>query len=121
MPELRESVQMADMIISAGYYIFEELAEASTAERAQLYKVLGAGRAGWFRLLRKMLGAESPPTDVEVAKSLPYKEVDIFAAIRANPALSGNRELLRPRQGAVGLSPKRFARVPRRRLHMLPA
>ena len=34
-PELREFEQMADMIISAGYNNFAELADTPTAERAQ--------------------------------------------------------------------------------------
>ena len=94
---------MADMIISAGRYNFDDLADTSTAERTQLYKILSDGRAGWARLLRKMLDAKSPPTEIEAKKPLPYKEVDIFAAIRANPALRGIGELLRPRQEAVNL------------------
>ena len=50
-----------------------------------------------------MLGALSPPNEIEVMISLPYKEVDIRAAIRAYPALSGIGGLLRPRQEAVSL------------------
>ena len=109
------------MIVSAAYYNVEEITDTSTAGRAQLYKILAEGGAGWSRVLRKMLATESRPTEVEAKKSLPNKGVATFAAVRANPALSGIGELLRPRQGAVGLSPKRFARVSRRRLHMLPA
>ena len=39
-------------------------------------------------------------------KSLPYKEADVFAAIRANPPLSGIGELLRPRQAADNKFPE---------------
>ena len=59
---------MADMIISARRCNFENLADTSTAERAQLRKILPEGRAGWARLLRKMLGAKSSPTEFEVQK-----------------------------------------------------
>ena len=31
--------------------------------------------------MRKMLGAEAPPTGVESAEALPYKEVDTFSAV----------------------------------------
>ena len=92
---------MADAIISAGYYNFGELAGTSTAERAQLREILAGGRAGWARLLRKMIDAKTPPTEVAAKKSPPFKEVDIFAAVRANPSLSGIGELLRPRQQAA--------------------
>ena len=87
---------MAETILSAGYYSSEELADTSTAERTQLYKILSDGRAGWARLLRKILGAKSPPTEMEVQKVLPSKEVNIFGAMRAHPCLSGIGELLRP-------------------------
>ena len=53
-----------------------------------------------------MLGAEAPPTDVEIKKAAPRGEVDIFAAIKANGALSGIGELSRPRQEAVNLFPR---------------
>ena len=36
---------------------------------------------------------------------LPYKEANIFAAVRAHPALSGVGELLRPRREAVNMFP----------------
>ena len=94
-PELREFAQMADVIISAGHYNFGELADAFTAERAQLYKILADGGAGRARLLRKMLNARSPPAEVEAGRSLPFKEVDLLSALG---------ELLRPRQEAVNLS-----------------
>ena len=92
---------MAEMIIFAGHYSSEELADTSTAERAHLRKILSEGRDGWARLLRKVLGAKSPPAEVEAEKSLPFNEANIFASIRANPALSGVRELLRPRREAA--------------------
>ena len=65
LPEL-EFVRMAATIISAGYFASEELADTSTAERAQIYKISSEGRAGWARLLRKVLGAKSRPTGVEM-------------------------------------------------------
>ena len=103
LPELKEFEQMAGTILSAGYYSSEELADTSTAERTQLYKILSDGRAGWARLLRKILGAKSPPAEMEAQKVLPPKEVNIFGAMRAHPSLSGVGELLRPLQEAVDL------------------
>ena len=103
MPELREFEQTAGIIMSAGCYNFEELADARTAERAQMHKILFEGRAGRPRVFRKMLDTKSPLTEVEVKKSHPYKEVDVFAAFRANPALSGIGEPPRPLQEAVNL------------------
>ena len=96
LPELKEFEQMAETILSAGYYSSEELADTSTAERTQLYKILSDGRAGWARLLRKILGAKSPPTEMEVKKVLPSEEANISGATRAHPCLSGIGELLRP-------------------------
>ena len=61
LPEPKEFEQMAGAIVSAGYYVSEELADASTAERTQIYKILSECRAGRARLLRKVLGAKSPP------------------------------------------------------------
>lgn len=55
---------MADVVISAGYYNFEELADTSAADRAQLYKIPASGRAGWARLLRNMLDSEARSTEV---------------------------------------------------------
>ena len=97
---------MAEMIVSAGFYNSEELADASTAGRPQLYKIRSEGRAGWDRLLRKVLGAKSPPAEEEAGKSLPYKEANVLAAIRASPALSGVGGLPRPRQEAVNMFPE---------------
>ena len=97
LPELKEFEQMAELILSAGYYSSEELADTSSTERQQLYKLLAEGRPGWPRLLRKILGAKAPPTEVEIKKALPFSEIDIFGAIKAHPALSGIGELLRPR------------------------
>ena len=74
-PELREFGQIEGATISAGYYNVEGLADACAAERAQLYKILAEGRAGWPRLLRKLMDAKSPPTEVEAKKFLPYEEV----------------------------------------------
>ena len=96
MPDLCGFDQMAGLIISAGFYNMEDLADASTSERAQLYGALSGGRPGWPRMLRDMLGARAPPTDVEVAKAPPPKEVDICAALQANKMLRGIGELLRP-------------------------
>ena len=62
LPGLKEFEQMAEMLISAGFYSPEELADTSAAERTQLRKILSEGRAGWDRLVRKVLGAKSPPT-----------------------------------------------------------
>ena len=102
-PELKEFEQMAEMILSAGHYSSEKLADTSSTGRQQLYKILSDGRAGWAQLLLKILDATAPPTEVEIKKALPYAEVNIFGAIRAHPPLSGVGELLRPRQEAVNL------------------
>ena len=103
LPELKEFEQMAEMILSAGYYSSEELADTSSAERQQLHKISSGGRAGWARLLRKILDAKAPPTEVEIKKALPYSEVNIFGAVKAHPSLSGIGDLLRPRQAAANL------------------
>ena len=102
-PGLGVFEHMADMIISAGYYNFEELADTSAAERAQLYEILAGSRAGWVRLLQKMRESKAHPTKVEAEKSLAHRDVDILAANRANPSLSGIGELLRPRPESVSL------------------
>ena len=103
LPELKEFEQMAELILSAGYYSSEELADTSPTERQQLYKLLADGRPGWSRLLRKILGAKAPPIEVETKKALPFTEIDIFAAIKNHPTLYGLGELLRPRQEAVNI------------------
>ena len=72
MPGLKGFEQMAEMIISAGYFNFEELAGAPAAELTQLRKILSGGRAGRARLLRKVLGAKSPPAEIEAKKSIPF-------------------------------------------------
>ena len=61
---------MADKILYAGYYDFEEPADTSTADRAQLYEILAGGRAGLARLFRKMPDAKAHPTEGEAQKSL---------------------------------------------------
>ena len=58
MPELKEFAHVADMTISAEFYSSEELADTSTAERTQLYKIFADGRAGWARLPRKKAGRQ---------------------------------------------------------------
>ena len=103
LPELKEFEQTAELILSAGYYSSEELADTSPTERQQLYKLLAEGRPGWSRLLRKILGAKAPPIEVEIKKALPFSEIDIFGAIKAHTALNGIGELLRPRQEAVNI------------------
>ena len=79
-PELKEFEQMADTILSAGYYSAEELADTSSTERQQLYKISSGGRAGRARLARKILDAKAPPPEVEIKKSPPFSEVNIFGA-----------------------------------------
>ena len=79
--------------------------DASASDPAQLYKVLSGGRPGWAPLVRKMPGAEAPPTEVEIKKAPPPKEEDVFAAIEANRTLVEIGELLAPRQEAVDLVP----------------
>ena len=60
---------MAEMILSAGNYADDELADSSSTERRQLYKLLAEGRPGWARLLRKILDAKAPPAEVEIKSS----------------------------------------------------
>ena len=103
LPELKEFEQMAELILSAGYYSADELADTSSTERQHMYKLLAEGRPGWPRLLRKILGAKAPPTEVEIKKAFPFSEVDIFGAIKSHSVLSGLGELLRPRQEAVNI------------------
>ena len=103
LPELKEFEQMAELILASGYYSSEELADASTTERQQLYKLLAEGRPGWSRLLRKILGAKAPPTEIEAKKALPFPEIDIFGAVNGHPSLYGIGELLRPRQEGVNI------------------
>ena len=105
---------MAELILSAGYYSSEELADTSPTERQQLYKLLAEGRPGWSRLLRKILGAKAPPIEVEIKKAIPFPEINIFGSIEAHAALNGIGELLRPRQEAVDLFLKLCMRAPRR-------
>ena len=52
-PELKEFEQMAEMTLAAGYHSSDELADTSSTQRQQLYKLLSGGRPGWDRLLRK--------------------------------------------------------------------
>ena len=47
LPGPGEFGQMAEMILSAGYYPSEELADASSAERAQIYKILAGERESY--------------------------------------------------------------------------
>ena len=49
---------------------------------------------------------KSHPTEVEAKKSLSFEEVDKFAAIRADPALSGLGQPPRRRQEAANLFPE---------------
>ena len=44
LPELKEFEQMAETILSAGYYSSDELADTSSTDRRQLYKLLAEGR-----------------------------------------------------------------------------
>ena len=100
-PELKEFEAMADCIFAAGYCGADELIGAPDSERAQLFKISPEGRAGWARLFRKMLGAKAPPTEAEVKKSEPFKEIDIFATIEANQGAGAIGDISRPRQRAV--------------------
>ena len=114
LPELKEFEQMAELILSAGYYSSEELADTSPTERQQLYKLLAEGRPGWSRLLRKILGAKAPPTEVEIKRAPPSSEIDIFGAIKARTAVNGIGELLRPRKELSTFFRKLCMRAPRR-------
>ena len=57
-------------------------------------------------MFRKVLGAKSPPTEIEVGKPLTYRGGDVFAVIGANAALQGIGALIRPRQEAADLFPE---------------
>ena len=81
-PDPEEFEGMAEHIVAAGYYSSRELADASNSERAQLRTVLAGGNGGGARLLRKVLGAKAPPTEAEIEKASPLKEMNIFFAIK---------------------------------------
>ena len=53
-----------------------------------------------------MLDAKAPPTEVGLKRGLPYKKVDVFAAIKPNMAPQGVGDLLRTRQEALNLFPE---------------
>ena len=103
MPETREFEGAAELILAAGHYAIEELLDTSTAERAQLYKLMAECKAGWARMLRKIIDSEAPPTELEVKKAAPYKGVDIIAAVKAHRCLSDIGEISRHSQEAVAL------------------
>ena len=81
----------------------EELTNAPTAERSQLYEALPDGRPGWARLLRMASGAIAPPTEEGLKRALPYKEADICEDIKNQKTPQGVGKLLRPRQEAANL------------------
>ena len=83
----------------------EEPTDTSSAERTQLYKSLADGRPGWARLMRRMLDAEAPPTDVGAKKAPPRKAREIPPAIKSSRMLQGVGGLSRPRQEAADLFP----------------
>ena len=87
MPEIQEFKSTADHIIAAGYYPTQDFIDASKSERTQLLNILPGGKAGWVRLLRKMLGAEALPTEADVRKSAPCKEI-----WKADKALGGKAD-----------------------------
>ena len=66
MPELAEFEAITDHIVAAGNCGVDELTDASTAERAQIFDVIAESRAGGAGLLRKMLGAKDPPPQTEI-------------------------------------------------------
>ena len=103
---------MASLITAAAYFTREELIDTSSAARTHLYEALADGRPGWAPLMRQMLGAKAPPTEVEAKKGLLYREVDMFAATKSNKMIQGVGELLRPRQD--GGAPPRTRLLPRR-------
>ena len=51
-----------------------------------------------------MLGPRAPPSEAEIKKGVPFKEIDIFAASTACRALEGIEDILRPRQEAASIS-----------------
>ena len=111
-PELWEFEKMASLITPAAYFTRGELIDTSSAARTHLYEALADGRPGWAPLMRQMLGAKAPPTEVEAKKGLLYREVDMFAATKSNKMIQGVGELLRPRQD--GGAPPRTRLLPRR-------
>ena len=95
---------MASIITAAGYYRASELADTSSHERLELYKLLSSGKPGYARLLRNMLESQGAATESETKRAPPYKEADIYAALKNRArALAGIGELLTPRQEAAGL------------------
>ena len=103
MPELKEFEDTADHIIISGYSGMDELTDTSAAEKPQHYEVSADEKAGWTRLMRKMLDSKAPPPGTEQKRTTAFKELDIFAAIKANKALAGIGEILRTAQGAANL------------------
>ena len=106
MPELAEFEAITDHIVAAGNCGVDELTDASTAERAQIFDIIAEGRAGGARLLRKMPGAKDPPPQSEIKEKAELsKEIDFFASIEAcGASLGGLRGILRSWQEAVNLS-----------------
>ena len=107
---------LAEHVVAACFYGVNELADASSSERAHLLKQLAGGRAGWARLIRKMLGAKDKknngrcwrqdsgrcwarliPSGAEIREVAPSREANIYAAIKSRGAsLGGFVDILRP-------------------------
>ena len=96
MPELEEFEAMAEHIIRGSYYGTGRLLDTSAGQRSQL-KMPAGEKPVWARLLGwALLDYKSPPAEAGRKKVAACNEIDIFATIQADAAMSGIREALRP-------------------------
>ena len=86
LPAPKDFEQMVDMVLPAGYSSSEQLAESSSAERAQIYKILSGERAGRDRYLRKIPGAKSPPRGSGSEKIPPVQGGECFRGDSSSPS-----------------------------------
>ena len=82
--------------------------------------MLEGEKPGWERLFWKKIDYKAPPTEVVQRKVAAYKEIRMFATIKADNVLSWIREILRPRQKAVNISRNLCCRGAELNLHISP-
>ena len=75
---------------------------ASAVGRESLYAALIADRPGRALASRKILDSEAPPIEPKV-KAASFKEVDIYAKLKACDLLSNTGDILRPHQEPVNM------------------
>ena len=103
-PEPQEFEATAGHFIAAGNFGMEELVDTSAAERRRFYETLADHKPRLARLPRKMLDAKAPPTEAELKKPAPFKEIVIFVTVKANRGLAGIGKISRSRQGSADIS-----------------